>query len=58
MTTKARIRQAIEDCDRYIAKESARSADLRPAHIQKLLDFYIAHREKLIAMEAEMELGR
>lgn len=49
-----KIRQAIEECDRYIAKESPRSADLRPAEIQKLLDQYIAHREKLIGMLAEV----
>ena len=47
-----RILQAIEECDAYIAKESPRSADLRPVEIQKLLAFYIAHRAKLAAMIA------
>lgn len=45
-----KILQAIEECDRYIAKESPRAADLRPVEIQKLLEFYIAHRAKLAAM--------
>jgi len=45
-----KILQAIEECDRYIAKESPRSADLRSAEIKKLLAFYIAHRAKLLAM--------
>ena len=56
MTTnisRARIRQAIEECERYIAKESPRSADLRPADVAKHLEFCIAHREKLLQMEAE-----
>ena len=44
------IRSAINDCTRFIDKESARSADLRPADIAKLLDWYIAHRAKLTAM--------
>jgi len=57
MTTdrERRILQAIDECDRYIAKESPRSADLRPAEIQKLLDGYIARREKLVEMLAECE---
>jgi len=46
------IRSAIADCNRYIAKESARDADLRPAETAKLLDWYIAHRAKLLAMLA------
>lgn len=44
------IKNAIADCNRYITKESARAADLRPAEITKLLDWYIAHRAKLLAM--------
>lgn len=51
MNDKARrILQAIAECDAFIAKESARSADLRPADIQQHLDFCIAHRAKLVAM--------
>lgn len=46
------IQGAIADCNRYIALEGARSADLRPADIAKLLDWYIAHRAKLLAMLA------
>ena len=52
MITRARIRQAIIECDNYIAKESPRAADLRPPEVAQLLAFYIAHREKLLAMEA------
>lgn len=44
-----RILSAIADCDRFIAKESPRRADLRPADIQKTLDFYVAHRARLVA---------
>lgn len=47
---KTSIQAAIADCNRYIAKEGARSADLRPAQVAKLLDWYIAHRAKLLAM--------
>jgi len=42
-----KIRSAIADCDRYIAKEGARTADLRPREVQECLDGYIAHRAKL-----------
>ena len=49
---KASIRSAIDDCNNYIAKEGARSADLRPAEIAKRLEWYIAHRAKLLAMLA------
>jgi hypothetical protein len=45
-----KILQAIEECDLFIAKESPRNASLRPADVQKTLDFYIAHRAKLAAM--------
>ena len=47
---RQKIQAAIDGCNRYIAKESARSADLRPVDIAKLLDWYIAHRAKLFAM--------
>ncbi len=47
---RQKIQSAIDDCNRYIAKESARSADLRPVDIAKLLDWYISHRAKLLAM--------
>ncbi len=47
-----RILQAIEECDRFIAKESPRNASLRPADVQKTLNFYIAHRAKLAGMIA------
>ena len=50
MITKARIRQAIAECDLFISKESPRSADLRPADVAKLLAYYITHRAKLVEM--------
>lgn len=46
------ILEAIADCDRYIAKESARDPALRPADIAKLLNWTIAHRAKLLSMLA------
>jgi hypothetical protein len=45
-----RIRDAIADCDRFIAKEDPRRADLRPADIQKHLDFCKSHKVKLMGM--------
>lgn len=45
-----RVVEAIADCDRYIAKERARSPSLRPADVQKRLDWHIEHRAKLISM--------
>jgi len=45
-----KVQEAIADCNRFIEREEKRSADLRPADTQKLLDWYIAHRAKLTAM--------
>ena len=45
-----KIREAIAECDSYIAKESSRDDDLRPDEIKKLLGWYFTHREKLIEM--------
>jgi hypothetical protein len=50
MTSRNKITEAIADCNRYISLESSRSADLRPADIQKLLEWYIAHRANLLSM--------
>ena len=47
-----RIVEAIAECDRFIALESPRAADLRPADIAKTLAHYIAHRARLVAMLA------
>lgn len=44
------IRSAIADCNRFIDRESARRADLRPADVAELLAWYIGHRAKLAAM--------
>ena len=50
--TRRKVTEAIADCNRYITLEDSRAADLRPADIQKLLDWYIAHRAKLLTMLA------
>lgn len=49
-TTANKINQAIQECDRFIALESKRSSDLRPAGIQQHLGFCIAHKAKLLQM--------
>lgn len=51
--TLKRIRAAIADCERYIAKEGPRAADLRPPEVQQRLDGYIVHRDMLKSVEAE-----
>lgn len=48
----SRIKQAIAECNKFIAIECGRNPNLRPASIQKTLDFYISHREKLAKMIA------
>lgn len=48
--TARKIREAIGDCNRYIAKEEPRAADLRPADVAKRLEWYKAHRAKLLGM--------
>lgn len=50
-----RIRSAIADCDRFIAKEGPRDPELRPADMQKTLDFTIQHRLNLLAAVAALE---
>lgn len=47
--TIRKILEAIAECDRYIALEGKRSADLRPADVAKTLAFYHQHRANLIA---------
>jgi hypothetical protein len=46
-STKQRIIEAIQECDRYIANEGARADDLRPTEIQDRLDWYKELRAKL-----------
>jgi hypothetical protein len=48
--TSRKILEAIRECDRFIAIESPRSADLRPADVAKTLEFYRAHKAKLLSM--------
>lgn len=43
----SKIKNAIADCDRFIAKEEPRDASLRPADMQQHLDFCKAHKAKL-----------
>lgn len=47
---KRRIVEAIGECDRYIAKEEPRNPKLRPADVAQRLEFYKAHRVKLVTM--------
>lgn len=42
-----RILEAIAECDRFIAKEEPRRADLRPADMAKHLEFCKQHKAKL-----------
>jgi len=50
-----RILKSIKECDQFISKESARDPDLRPPDVQKILDDYVAHREKLIVWLNDLE---
>ena len=54
MTTQEirKVNEAIAECDRYIAKEGPRSADLRPEWAAKHLEFCKNHKAKLISMLA------
>ena len=47
---RQKIQDAINECNRFIKKESARRADLRPPAVQQHLDFCIAHKAKLLKM--------
>lgn len=44
---KRTIIESIAECDRYIALEGSRSADLRPPEIARKLENYISHKKKL-----------
>ena len=46
----SQILKGIEQCDRFINKESPRCADLRPSDVQETLDKTIAHKAKLNQM--------
>lgn len=45
-----RILEAIAECDRFIAIEGPRAADLRPAKAAQHLEFCKAHKTKLLGM--------
>lgn len=45
-----RIMSAIAECNRFIAKEEARDAALRPAETTELLNHYITHKAMLEGM--------
>lgn len=48
-----RIKEAIAECERFIAKEGPRAADLRPANVQQMLDHAYSHKAKLESMLKE-----
>jgi hypothetical protein len=53
-----RTQEALEQTIRFIAKESPRRADLRPAEVQEHLDFCITHKVRLEqAIENYLALG-
>jgi hypothetical protein len=49
------IKSAIASCDRFIALESPRCEELRPADVAETLRKYIAHRANLIQWLSELE---
>jgi hypothetical protein len=49
-----RITAALAECNRFIAIESARSADLRPAETPQLLNCYLAQRNNLQSQMANL----
>lgn len=53
MTNQETAAEAIQDCDRFIAKEEPRRADLRPAWVAALLERYKQDRQRLITMLGE-----
>lgn len=50
--TRRKIIEAIQECDRFIAKEEPRAADLRPTQVAQMLEHARQHRIKLIGMLA------
>lgn len=53
----SQIKQGIRDCDRFIALESPRSADLRPANVAQHLEFCKTHKVKLQSVLATGDLS-
>jgi predicted ArsR family transcriptional regulator len=49
---RKRVQEALIETESFIAKESARRADIRPAAMQQHLDFCIKHAEHLRSMLA------
>lgn len=45
-----RVLDALAETQRFIDRETARDARLRPPEVQALLAFYVAHRARLCAM--------
>lgn len=50
-----RIKLAIGDCARFIAKEGSRDATLRPADMQQHLDFCIRRKSEMETLLAELQ---
>lgn len=48
-----RVREAVAECDRYIALEGPRDPSLRPPEAVELLEKTKAHRARLLAILAE-----
>lgn len=46
-TQTSRILEAMAECDRFIAKEEPRAADLRPAKVAQHLEFCKIHKTRL-----------
>jgi hypothetical protein len=44
---RRRVASALAETAAYVEKEGRRSADLRPADVTKIFEFYKAHAEKL-----------
>jgi hypothetical protein len=52
-----KIQASIVECNRFIAKEYGRAADLRPASVAFLLHRYKVHRLELTAMLEQQTLN-
>lgn len=48
------LKAGINDCQRFIDREGARDASLRPAKAQQHLDYCIAHKQALQTAIAEL----
>lgn len=49
------LKAGVNDCQRYIDKESARDPTLRPEKERDHLDFCIRHKDELLSKIAELQ---